>query len=227
MADAFIPASLETLEPFCDPAEVATKLASAAGGARFAIPYEAHEYDILNCIAEQILFENEPAAIGAAKAVFDALLTGGLAAYVLVAETGKPFRIPTPYWRLKSAAKSKWSAFGVLDAFPFAPGFDERMAGQPVLLSQREAEAFIAENLKEQRLAPAVSRAGAEGEALIWLHNQFEMPENEKKTKPSFQKEATATFTGLSGKAFDRAWAEAVRDHPERAHPGSRGGCSG
>lgn len=68
----------------------------------------------------------------------------------------------------------------------------------------------------------ARSRAAAEVEALRWLLVQFADEATKSRSKGSFEKEAVDQISGLSSRAFGRAWAAAVLHHPERATAGRK-----
>jgi hypothetical protein len=64
---------------------------------------------------------------------------------------------------------------------------------------------------------------GAETAAETWLRQRFSDSETAKIPKPDFRNEAQQLYPGLSGKGFERVWAKAAKDFPERSQKGSRG----
>lgn len=65
---------------------------------------------------------------------------------------------------------------------------------------------------QSQAFRPAASRAPAQGECERWLKSILPSA-SQRDDKPAFRKEAQRLISGLSGRAFDRAWANVAPAH--------------
>jgi len=92
-----------------------------------------------------------------------------------------------------------------------------------LFVAEDKLAAFLA-SLKQPRALEAVKRTNrAQGLALSWLLEQFKDQGTKSIAKPTFRQQAKERYPGLSSRAFDRAWASALADYPERGSAGSKG----
>jgi len=170
--------------------------------------YSAGGASLLTRVTDQLSFEAQEGVVRrAADAVLDALIDGRLASYVEASASGRWFRIPLGYWVMMSAAENPWSVFGPLQPFSFAPGFDESMVGQQVLVSERAADALVI-----RREIPAADEFADENNEPV--RSLDEVGGAAQKSPAADKKPKTRTGGRKTNPVWARAYAMAYKDHP-------------
>lgn len=151
---------------------------------------------------------------------------GEIVFYARNEATGEMIVIPRERWNCDTnIALARISRGRINLAQPMTPeplGWEERQRWLAQMTSwlfvpEENLAAYIATIARGPALESAISRAAAEDECARWLAAQFQVADSERKSKPAFMAEAQSQITGLSGAAFNRAWAKVAAPGRKKA----------
>jgi hypothetical protein len=76
--------------------------------------------------------------------------------------------------------------------------------------------ALLAEAVRDDEPTGQIHKSGAaQTKCYKWLNELMKRMPEKQKPKPGYHVEAMTKFPGLTGRGFNNAWAEAVRDNPQ------------
>lgn len=122
---------------------------------------------------------------------------------------------------VERAMWTRWKIAFVHDGLQLLPGLHDFQFPSEVVRSVFPAHAIPPP--RDTETVVVMSSAAGLRACEAWLREQFADDATLDRTKPQFRNKALALFEGrLSGRGFDQAWRNVVKDHPDRAKAGAK-----